>query len=330
MSPHGRQVPVVVGVDACSAHDALDWAAAEAAARGCPLRVVHAFNPSLPADPYGLVPPLGSLPQAWAEAEQVLEQAMTRACSVAPDLPVTTRLLQSTAVPALLGEARDAAMLVLGSRGLRGLRGLLSRSVSAQVAAHAPCPVTVIRPSGGIDDCSAPPRVVVGIDAAASCTPAVGFAFHAARQRGIPLIALHGWTPDPPGDLEAITAPSDRVEALAGRTLERALDPWRPAFTTVAVHTALVRGDPAAALIAHSHGAALLVVGTRGRGQVMGSVLGSVSHTVLRHSHGPLAIIRYDTALTPHSPASPHREHRSGHETSFRHRIIPGNPRWPS
>ena len=83
---------------------------------------MHAFHPPLPADPYGVVPAMGGLPLAWAGAEQVLARAMARARSVAPDIPVTTRLLQATAVPALLGEARDARLLVLGSRGRRGLR----------------------------------------------------------------------------------------------------------------------------------------------------------------------------------------------------------------
>jgi nucleotide-binding universal stress UspA family protein len=40
--------PVVVGVDrAGSAEDAVDWATAEAATRGCRLRIVHAFRPPL-------------------------------------------------------------------------------------------------------------------------------------------------------------------------------------------------------------------------------------------------------------------------------------------
>jgi hypothetical protein len=60
----------------------------------------------------------------------------------------------------------------------------------------------------------------------------------------------------------------------------------------------------------------------------MKTVLGSVSDTVLRHSRLPLAIIRHDTALTPHSAATPEREPSWGHGKSFRHRIIPRNRRW--
>lgn len=334
MSPNTVPSPVVVGIDdRGSAGDALDWAAAEAAARGCPLRVVHAFQPPLPADPYGVAPAMGGIPLAWAGAEQVLAQAVVRARSVAPDIPVTTRLRQATAVRALLGEARDARLLVLGRRSRRGLPGLLSRSVTARVAARAACPVVVIQPPRRVDASSAlPARVVVGVDAAQSCTPAVGFALQAARQRGIPLIAVHAWTLDPPADLGAMTAPAALVEALAGHTLERALDRWQSEFTDVPVHVAVVRGDPARALIVLSRGAALLVVGTRGRGQLLRTVLGSVSHTVMRHGHSPVAIIRYDTAVRLHSPASPVREQMLNRIRSNQsgHRLIPRHRRWPA
>jgi nucleotide-binding universal stress UspA family protein len=330
MSPtETRGSVVVVGIDGTgTADDALDWATAEAAARGCRLRIVHAFHPPLLVDPYGVVPPLGDLPLVWAGAEQVLASAVARARSVAPDLPVTTRLLQATACPALLGEARDARVLVLGGRGLRGIRGRLSRSISVQVAAYAPCPVVIIRLPDVLDARPSPPRVVVGVDASTSCTGALGFAFQAAGQRGIPLIAVHAWIADPPGDLEAVTGPSAMAEALAGRILDRALDRWRSTFAAVSVHTVLVRGEPAHALIATSHGAALLVIGTRGRGRVMKAVLGSVSDTVLRHSRCPLAIIRHDTARTPRSAATPGVNTDRATTRATDTGIIPRNRRW--
>ena len=329
MSPTGTRGAVVVGIDGTgAADDALDWATAEAAARGCRLRIVHAFRPSLLVDPYGVVPPLGDLSVVWAAAEQVLAEAVARARGVAPDLPVTARLLQATAVPALVGEARDASVLVLGGRCVRGLRGWLSRSVSGQVAAHAPCPVVIVRPRDAVDARPSPPRVVVGVDESASCTAAVGFAFHAACQRGVPVIAVHAWIPDPPGDLEAVTGPSALAEAVAGRVLDRAVDRWRSAFADVSVRTVLVQGEPAHALLAQSLGAALLVIGTRGRGRVRKAVLGSVGDTVLRYSECPLAVTRHDTALDPHSAATLESERRSGHDKSYLHRIIPRNRRW--
>lgn len=328
--------PVVVAIDdAGSAGDAVDWASAEAATRGCPLRVVHAFRPPLPADPYGVIPPVDSLLTGRTAAESILREAVARARSVASDLEVSARLLSGTPVRALLDEAVGARLLVLGNRGLCGLRALLARSVTVQVAAHVSCPVVVIRPPQGAGDPGwSRPRVVVGVDARGSCTPAVGFAFQAARQRGIPLTAVHAWTPDPPADLEAISGPRTMAEVLAGRTVEHALDRWRSEFADVPLGTTLVPGDPVHALVAESRGAALLVVGSRGRGHVLGTMLGSVSQSVLHHGHSPLAIIRHDSALTTQPPAGrvtdsvPERDQAPGHDKGSGRRSTPRNRRW--
>lgn len=336
MSRGADRAPVVVGIDgAGSSGDAVDWASAEAAARGCPLYVVHAFRPPRPADPYGVLPLTDGLVPVRAAAESILREAVARARSVASDVAVSGLLLLGTPARALLEESVGARLLVLGTRGLWGLRGLLARSVSVQVTAHASCPVVVIHPSQREGDPGwSPPRVVVGIDATTSCTPAVGFAFQAARQRGIPLTAVHAWTPDPPPDLETISGPPAMAEALAGRALERALKRWRSEFADVPVHASLVRGDPAHALLAASRGAALVVVGSRGRGHIRGTVLGSVSQSVLHHGHSPLAIIRRDGVRTAHPPtghipdAVPERDQASGHHKGPGRRGSPRNRRW--
>jgi nucleotide-binding universal stress UspA family protein len=287
MNRGGEQGAVVVAVDHDgSARDAVDWAAAEAATRGCPLRVVHA---------YGVGPLIDSYVQARTAAELVLLDAMVRARSVASDIAVSTRLMHGSAGWTLLGEAQGARLLVVGSHGRSGLRGLLAGSVSVHVATHAPCPVVVIRPADNTSVAGSAPRavarVVVGVDRTPSCTRAIGFAFQAAWQRGIPLTALHAWTPDPPADLEAISGAPTMAEALARRAIEKELARWRDEYADVPVVTKLAHGDPAQALVTESPGAALVVVGSRGRGHILGTVLGSVSQTVLHHAHCPIAIV---------------------------------------
>lgn len=296
MSSEPAPAPVVVGIDcAGSADDALDWGTAEAATRGSPLHIVHAFHPPMPADCYGLVPPIDNVFTARTAAEAVLREAVARARSVASDVEVSALLLLGTPNRTLLDEAADAQLLVLGSRGLCGARGLLTRSVSVQVAAHAACPVVIVRPSPGEGGPGQSPlRVVVGVDATPTCAPAIRFAFQAARQRGIPLAALHAWRPGTPADSAGVSGPAVMGEALARRTLERALAPLRAEFADVPVVTSAVRGDPAGVLIAQSRGAALVVVGSRG--QVLGTVLGSVSQSVLHHGCSPVAVVRHDDA----------------------------------
>lgn len=319
MSPGGRDGPVVVAVDeACSAGEAVDWASAEAAARGCRLRIVHAVRPPLQVDPYCLTPSAGVLAGVSATAEQVLGAAAARVRSIASDLEVSTALVRRSPPHTLLAEADRACLLVLGRRTRSGLRGRLVRSVSAQVTAHARCPVVVVRDArdAGVPGPS-PPRVVVGVEEGASS--AIGFAFHAARQRGLPLSAVHAWTPDPPADLEAACAPPDLAEALAGLALDRALVGWAAEFPDVPVHTTLVCGAPARVLIARSRGAALLVLGSRRGGHLPGAVLGPVGRLVLGHGTGPLAVVH--DPPTAGSPATPGR--RAGRRAAPWHRRHP-------
>jgi nucleotide-binding universal stress UspA family protein len=260
---------------------------------------VHAFHPSGP-DPYCIAAATDNPFTARAAAETVLRRAAARAQTITSDIEVVTRALPGTPGHALLAEATGAQLLVLGSRARHGLRGLLTRSVSLTMAAHARCPVVVIKPTQADAPGWSPPRVLAGVDATTSPS-ALGFAFEAARQRGLPLFAVRAWTPDRPADLEGVCGGTTLAEVLARRTLERALERWRPEFPDVPVHATLARGDPARALISHSHRAALLVIGTRGRGHLSATMLGSVSRTVLQHGHCPVAVV-HDSPTATTSP----------------------------
>jgi nucleotide-binding universal stress UspA family protein len=61
-------------------------------------------------------------------------------------------------------------------------------------------------------------------------------------------------------------------------------------------------GSPALDLVERSRGAALLVVGRRGRGAVRSLLLGSVSLHCAGHAHSPLAVVPVD-AVTDQHPA---------------------------
>jgi nucleotide-binding universal stress UspA family protein len=281
MTAYREACPVVVGVGGHGSLDAVEWAAAEAAARRSALLVVHAYRrPPMHIDPCGLVPVVVVPPAVPVAAERLVSAAVRRARAVAPELDLTTHLFAGAPFPILLVQSRRAALLVLGGRHRGGVHRSLTASRAGRLSARTRCPVIVVRAGGQRRSEPTPPRVVVGIDATPSCVAAIGFAFRAARQRGIPLAAVHAW--------HLNTA----AVADAGRTLDRALGRWREEFPDVPVLTRLAQADPGRALIGESVGAALVVVGSRPRGAVMAGLRDSISRTVLLQAHSAVAVVR--------------------------------------
>ena len=145
---------IVVGVDgSAGAAQALEWAVAEAGLRNASLHVVHAW----------MVPLIDAIPDAWvieaptmgptdeevyehlsAAARKVLDEALDQARALEPEPEVVGELTEMRAAPALIAAAGDADLLVVGSRGRGGFKGLLLGSVSAQCVHHAPCPVVIV------------------------------------------------------------------------------------------------------------------------------------------------------------------------------------------
>jgi nucleotide-binding universal stress UspA family protein len=134
---------IVVGVDASETSlKALRWAMEEARLRGTSVEIVHAFpRPELVG--MTMVVTLPSDEELREASEQVLEEALA-AVGGPGDLTVTRNVGAGGPASVLVEAGRGADMVVLGSRGLGGFRGLLLGSVTQQVIAHAPCPVVVI------------------------------------------------------------------------------------------------------------------------------------------------------------------------------------------
>jgi nucleotide-binding universal stress UspA family protein len=132
--PRGR---IVVGVDGSASSElAIAWAAREANLRCARLDLVHAW-----------IPGVGSLDASEQASRALLEEMARGLVDEDPGGPCEL-LLQSmagSAVHALMQSAAHAELLVVGARGLSGLRGLLLGSVSRQCAQHAPCPTVVVR-----------------------------------------------------------------------------------------------------------------------------------------------------------------------------------------
>jgi nucleotide-binding universal stress UspA family protein len=299
---------VIVGIDGSEqALAAVRAAAAEAHHRHEPLHIVHAFIwPSLHVN---VGPVADDLPRTGLRhhAEDILAEAVAEAGKVAPQVPVTTALIDGSATPVLLEESHRASLLVLGDRGMGGISSVIIGSVAVHAAAHARCAVLVIR---GAEPAIGP--IVVGVDGSEAAGLAVGFAFEECAHRGAELVPVLVWNDstsgarewDAPGRLAAA------IEQAARRTLSESLAGWRERYPDVVVRPALVHGHPRGALVEYSKTAQLMVLGSRGRDAFQGLLLGSVSQTLLHNSACPVAVI-------PSTSFS----HRLGGGTSF-----PGQP----
>ncbi|WP_433618737.1 universal stress protein [Dactylosporangium sp. CA-139114] len=133
--------PIVVGADS-SAHAefAVELAFAEAMSRGVPLVAVRAWQE--PAHHWGRGT---DLTRCATEAYDMLAAGMEPWRAKYPTVPVELRTVQGAPAAALLGEGRDALMIVLGPRGTGGFDDLRLGSVTQQVLDHAAAPVLVAR-----------------------------------------------------------------------------------------------------------------------------------------------------------------------------------------
>ena len=141
--PAGTAGPhIVVGVDGSpSSMRALAWAASEAELRGTALVVVHVDFARQEA--------LEALAPTMLSAEQsVLDRAVAHARAVAPSVAVTGVICDPPAGKALIAASEGAEGLVVGSRGLSGIKEMWLGSVSSECAHHARCPVMIVRPTG--------------------------------------------------------------------------------------------------------------------------------------------------------------------------------------
>lgn len=279
--------PIVTGVDGSEdSLRAVAWAAQEADLRHEPLVIVSV----LPPLPWLTSPK--SVPLLAAAARQGSELALALALDRAKEqvaaLKAETELLTGPPGQVLAERAAAACMLVVSSSGADGLAAAIPGSVSRYVAAYARCPVVIVRGESS----TIQREVVVGVsdpdlpDSAA----ALGFAFEEAALRGARLVAVSAWYWSVPGSLVDVT----RLPDDAARHLTRALATYRAAYPGLEVSHDVVTAHPGRVLAGASARADVVVLG---RPEVPGAHgqttagLGSVTHAVLNHAHGPVAII---------------------------------------
>ncbi|RZS91635.1 nucleotide-binding universal stress UspA family protein [Motilibacter rhizosphaerae] len=137
---------IVVGVDGSpSSQAALRWAAFEGAALDCEVVAIQAWLDVIPSN--GMVVAGMFTDQSWdpaLEAEKSLVATVDEVFGEHRPLRLSAMVRAGGAAEVLLAESRGARLLVLGSRGHGGFRGMLLGSVSSACAEHATCPVLVV------------------------------------------------------------------------------------------------------------------------------------------------------------------------------------------
>ncbi|MFI8849076.1 universal stress protein [Streptomyces sp. NPDC053499] len=295
---------VTVGLDGSSeSRAAAEWAAREAELRALPLRLLHVREPSSASLAQSRLPAGAPTWQDWTarmpqEAAEGLQLRHSR-------VEVTAEQVEGSPVEVLTSAAKDAELLVLGSRGLGAARGFLVGSVGLAVAARVERPVVFVRagelaadehamdPAGIPSAATAFRPVVLGLDADSPNDAVLAFAFEEAARRGAALRAVHGWNL-PPYYVYGLSAALGLPEELAvqkAAEVTEALRPWCQKYPDVRVVEESRVGSPAQHLIEASCDSSLVVLGRRTRNSRIGARIGSVTHAVLHHAAVPVTVV---------------------------------------
>ncbi len=285
---------IVVGLDPSEAAGAgLRWAAEEARTSGAALHVVHAY--SAPLSTVGTAADIERTdPDLHGAMVDKLEALTSDADADLDGIEVHLQLHPGRPSDGLVDAARDADLLVVGTRGAGGFAGLLLGSTAARCVRTSTCPVVVVPHAVG----PGAGRVSVGVDGSPASRRALAWAVEEAGRRGVEVEVIGIYHPyDEPGPYGgtfmriADPGSTERFRREAEGHVTEAVAALR---TDVEIRTEIVSGPPAKVLVQRSRDTDLLVLGRHGRSSRYGrgaSLLGSVARQVLHHAACAVAIV---------------------------------------
>ncbi|MFB9312722.1 universal stress protein [Nocardioides plantarum] len=281
--------PIVVAVADRDCRALLDFAAAEAVADRCTLHLVHVVR----------TPP--SLPESFAMAYQAAEEYGARVVADVVDatkarvdgaVPVTAELVtRGDPVEVLVERSADARMVLTQHRRLMGVRRVTSSSTTSGVAAHAHAPVVSV-PESWRQPVEVDRPVLVGVNEPGRSRGVLRAAFEMAANRAVDVHVVHTWWLANGYDSLVVDA-AMRVERE--RQFEQELGPelevMKGDYPGVAVGVSVIHAPAAVALTDAADSAGIVVLGRRHHTLAVGSHLGAVVRTVLRHSAVPVMVV---------------------------------------
>ena len=136
--------------------------------------------------------------------------------------------------------------------------------------------------------------VVVGFDGSAPAQAALSYAAELAETIGAAVRTVTVWNLEVVDGVVATTPGSPQYDQVLRRYQERvdeALAPVRERHTGVSFSTTIRQGGPARVVAEEAASARILVIGSRGRGGVVGMLFGSVSRKLLNSVTVPVAVL---------------------------------------
>lgn len=272
---------------------ALDWAAQAAIRTRDALTIL-----TIEALPANLFDPAMAIPNELIKAAQErLDEAERHVRELGVE-QVETKIGYRDAAAAIVEASREADLVVVGNRTHGEVASALLGSVAYSVAAHAACPVVLMRGEVKESVVKGDP-VVVGIDGSRAGVHAGYFAARIAKTTGAKLTVVAAWDASLLGGVSAEFARRVGIEDLPSKHrdeaqvwVDLAVAKLREAQHDVKIEGKVIQGPAVGVLREESQGAGLLVVGHRGRGGFAGLLLGSVVHRLLHEPGCPIAVVR--------------------------------------
>ncbi|MEO5921267.1 MAG: universal stress protein [Pseudolysinimonas sp.] len=266
---------VLIGIDQEQASQvAVDWVIERAATVAIQVKLFTAFD---------------MLVDNPVADNDILAATRHRIQAACPTVDVEVELADRSILEGLIERSADADLVVIGSHPHRHVRSVLTGAFPSAVVTRSHC-ATVVVP-----DDWAPGRsgIVLGAADDDSSDAATVWAAREAMARDTELTAVHAWHL-PVAAMDAVTSiivlPED-LEAVHAELLQRVTHRIGASAPSVSIRTVLRHGNAALELDGVLDSAALLVLGTRGHGPAVGTLLGSVVQHMLHHGQVPVCVV---------------------------------------
>ena len=272
---------VMVGIDGSrAAINAALWAVDEAVSRDIPLRLVCAIDSTDKSDT-----DTEGAARKLAAAEQSVRHAFTAVESTDKSVKIEAEIVHGHPTRALMNASRAAAMLCVGSIGLKHFTEGRVGSTAATLVGWAHCPVAMIRRHDGATS-ARPGWVLVEVDESVDSS-VLQLGVEEAQLRSAPLRVMTSWR-SRYTDIHDAYAASDGNRQVRAR-LDRSLACWRRRYPDLDLRSVAVNGSAVNYLAKHAGDIQLVVVGCGDRSDV-GDLLGPTGSAALHDTDCSLLI----------------------------------------